>query len=265
MNHIVIENLCKYFGDSGNRVDVLRNINLSVRRGEFLTLFGPNGCGKTTLVNIVAGIENYDSGILKINETHSDPGTANPGVSYVFQDYRETLMPWLNAGENICFPLLLQGVNKIYRHSKLNDLLERFGVTIKPKAKIYTLSGGQAQLVSILRALITNPEILILDEPFSALDYQTCLSLYDKILDIWRRAGVTVLFISHEIDEALYLGDRTVFLSRRPATILDILQNEMPRPRTLDMMGSPEFASLKKKAIDIFQGEIIRGNTVNQK
>ncbi len=131
-----------------------------------------------------------------------------------------------------------------------------FKVKLYLKSKVYSLSGGQAQLVSILRGLITDPDILILDEPFSALDYQTNINLYSELLKIWSKANITILFISHEIDEAIYLGDRVVFLSERPATVVDILDCNLPRPRNIKMMGSQEFANLKHTALEIFQSVV---------
>ena len=250
IEHVRIHELSKSFRTGTESVEVLRQVNLTVARGEFLTLFGPNGCGKTTLVNVVAGLEKPDAGTVTI-----DSGKDGAEISYVFQSYRETLMPWLDVARNITFPLRVRGVPRKGRRRKLDSLLERFEVSLDLKARPYNLSGGQAQMVSLLRGLITDPHLLVLDEPFSALDYQTVLSLYDQILDIWRRTGVTTIFISHNIDEALYLGDRTVFLTRRPAQIAEILTNDLPRPRSLAMMGTPEFAALKRRALEIFTQE----------
>lgn len=249
--HIDVKGMSKSFADGDNTVEVLKDVNLSVHSGEFLTLFGPNGCGKTTLVNVIAGIESCDNGSVRFaNDQESIE------IGYVFQNYRDSLMPWLNVERNVCFPLKLRGYSRKQQKERLEDLLNRFNVKLDLKSKIYNLSGGQAQLVSILRGLITNPSILILDEPFSALDYQTNLTLYSEILKIWSKANITVLFISHEIDEAIYLGDRVVFLSSRPATVVDILECSLPRPRNLEMMGSVEFARIKKAALDIFQSVV---------
>ncbi len=246
--HIDIENLYKSFSNEKDKVEVLNNINLSIYRGEFLTLFGPNGCGKSTLVNVIAGIESHDRGNIHF---HTDK--EKPKISFVFQNYRESLMPWLDVQQNICFPLKIRGISKGEKKERLEHLINKVNVKIDLKAKVYNLSGGQAQLVSILRGLIINPEILLLDEPFSALDYQTNLNLYSELLKIWRTTNITIVLISHEIDQAIYLGDRVAFLSRRPASIAKILYCDLPRPRNLDVFGSTEFAKLKKDALEIFQ------------
>ena len=245
--HISLEHSKKAFGHGATRTPVLNDISLLVRKGEFLTIFGPNGCGKTTLLNVLGGIESLDEGNLTINSS-----THTPRVGYIFQDFRGNLMPWLTVAENIAFPLKIRGVPKTERAARVEALKERFGFTVDLNARTYTLSGGQAQLTSILRALIIEPDILLMDEPFSALDYQTNLSLYDKVIQIWQTTGVTVLLVSHDLDEAIYLGERTVFLTQRPAAVTAILENNIPGPKTLAQMGSVPFASLKARALEIF-------------
>ena len=260
--HIAIEHASKSFGQGENRKLVLNDITLEVRKGEFLTFFGPNGCGKTTLLNMLVGIEPVDEGTLKINS-----GGDKPRVGYIFQDYRGNLMPWLTVAQNIAFPLKIRGLPKAERMAKVETLKERFGLTVDLNARTYTLSGGQAQLASILRALVIDPDILLMDEPFSALDFQTNLSLYDKVLKIWETAGVTVLLVSHDLDEAMYLGERTVFLTKRPATIAEILHNNLPGPKNLSQMGTEAFAGLKAKALRIFQEVTLapKNGTPNQR
>lgn len=249
--HILVRNACKTFGSGNGRVEVLRNLSLEVYRGELLTLFGPNGCGKTTLLNIVGGIETVDSGEVRV----ISGGRREPCIGYVFQDYRNNLMPWLTVVDNIAFPLQLRGVAQASRREQAVALIERFGFNLAPLARIHTLSGGQAQLTSILRALIVNPDLLILDEPFSALDYQTSLSLYEKLLLIWRAERLTMVLVSHSLDEALFLGQRTTFLTRRPTSVAGVLENPFDDMRELTQMGSAEFAAVKKEALRIFLKE----------
>lgn len=250
--HISINNANKAFGRAGKLDPVLNNINLDIFKGEFLTFFGPNGCGKSTLLNVIAGIENLDSGQIKINSDSNETQ-----VGYVFQDYRGNLMPWLTVAENIALPLRIRGVQKKEHLPKIKALMKRFGFDLDLQAHTYTLSGGQAQLTSILRALIIEPDILIMDEPFSALDYQTNLSLYEKVLHIWETSHITTLLVSHDIDEAIYLGERTVFLTKRPATVTEILDCNLKGAHSLEQFGSDEFAKLKRNALDIFRREAL--------
>lgn len=249
--HISLKNAQKSFTRAGKTDPVLNNISLDIFKGEFLTFFGPNGCGKSTLLNVIAGIESLDSGEAKINS-----GETDARVGYVFQDYRGNLMPWLTVAENIALPLKIRGVPQNEHRSRIISLMERFGFNIDLQAHTYTLSGGQAQLTSILRALIIEPDILIMDEPFSALDYQTNLSLYEKVLHVWETAHITTLLVSHDIDEALYLGERTVFLTKRPATITEVLECRLDGKHSLEQFGSEQFAAIKKQALKIFTSEL---------
>jgi NitT/TauT family transport system ATP-binding protein len=250
--HIQVDQARKSFYRGGVEIPVIGGVSLDIYQGEFLTLFGPNGCGKTTLLNTIVGIEPLDSGRITIQSKHAQ---GCPEMGFIFQDYRGNLMPWLTVAQNIGFPLKVRGVPERERKRRVEELQSRFGFSLDLNARTYALSCGQAQLTSILRALIIDPEILIMDEPFSALDYQTNLSLYEKVLLIWKTAGVTVLLISHDIDEALYLGERTVFLKRRPARIAEILENDLPGTKDLDQLGTEAFAALKRKALEIFRKE----------
>lgn len=250
--HVEVKNARKSFARGQGRVEVLDDITLTIERGEFLTIFGPNGSGKSTFLNVLAGIEPLDSGRIEI----ASRGPA-PSIGYIFQDYRGNLMPWLTVAQNIAFPLKVRGVPAAQRLARVEEVMERFDFRLDLSARTYALSGGQAQLTSILRALIIDPEILIMDEPFSALDYQTNLSLYDKVLAVWKASGVTILLVSHDLDEALYLGERTVFLTRRPATITAVLDNKLTGPRTLEQLGTEEFAALKNRALSIFRQQAL--------
>jgi NitT/TauT family transport system ATP-binding protein len=251
MSIITITNIRKSFASDSGPVPVLDDINLSIERGQFVTFFGPNGCGKTTLVNIIGGIETPDSGSV------TRATNAGDHAAFVSQDYRATLLPWLTVQGNILFPLSLRGVDHRESRRRLDKLITQLDVSITPRARVYNLSGGQAQLVALLRALIVEPEILILDEPFSALDYQTSGLLREKIITIWQRLGLTVLFISHDLDEALYLGDETVFLSRQPARVIEVLPVTLKRPRAIEIQGTPEFAALKAKALEVFSRALV--------
>jgi NitT/TauT family transport system ATP-binding protein len=252
--HISLRDAQKSFGEGSSTVHVLAGIDLDIARGEFITLFGPNGSGKTTLLNVLGGVEPLNAGSLTIT---SDGDAC---VGYIFQDYRGNLMPWLTVAENIAFPLRIRGVPLPGRRAAVEALRDRFQFGVDLNARTYTLSGGQAQLTSILRALIIQPDILLMDEPFSALDYQTNLSLYEKVHQIWQTTGVTIILVSHDLDEALYLGQRTVFLTKRPARIAEVLENDVGGPNDIKRMGTPQFAALKMRALEVFRQVALKGN-----
>lgn len=245
-----INNLSKSFLNK-EKLDVFSNINLEVKDNEFLAFFGPNGCGKTTFLNIISGLLKPDEGSINFNKN-------DVKISYIFQNYRETLFPWLKVIDNIAWPLKIQRVIRELRYQKAKELCQKLNIKLDLNTYPYNLSGGQQQLVVILRALITEPDILLMDESFSALDYQTTLFMMKKVLEIWQKIKVTVIFVSHYIDEAIFLADRIVLFSKRPARVIEVLENNLPHPRTLNIMGTEEFAQLKGRALNIFSKEINR-------
>lgn len=256
MSFVVIKNIYKHYLDNNTKlnqkIQVLDSINLNIEKGEFVTLFGPNGCGKTTLLNIVAGLIDFDSGNVEID-------SKNPRevpIGYVFQNFQDSLFLWRKNIDNIAFSLELHGIPKTERYSKVRLFLEELDISLPLYNYPYQSSAGQQQLVAILRALISNPEILIMDEPFGSLDYTTRIRLENELLKIWERTKTTILFVTHEIDEGIYLGDRLVLLSKRPAKILGIINNILPRPRDLDIYRSSIFVELKTKALGILKQEI---------
>lgn len=254
MSYIVIQELYKSYTNphgkkDNSRVDVLVDFNLSVEHQEFITFFGPNGCGKTTLLNMIAGLANMNKGKITVN----NKSVKETKIGYVFQNFQMSFLPWKSNIDNIAFPLELQGSRKRERRKIARDFLQQLDIKIPETAYPYQLSGGQQQLVAIARALISNPEILLLDEPFNQLDYQTRISMHDKLLDIWEKTKTTILFVSHELDEAIILGDKIVFLSKRPARILEILENDLPRPRKHDIVRSEKFFVLKKHGLSVFE------------
>ena len=244
MSIISIQNLKKSFINNGRTVEVFNNVNLEIERGEFLVIFGPNGCGKTTLLNIISKLENKDSGEI----TNRD----KLKTSFVFQNYREALFPWQKVVDNIAFPLKLKGVLKNERNAKVESLVSSLGIKLDLQTYPYELSGGQQQMVAILRALITQPDILLLDEPFSSLDYKTTLLMEEKILEIWKQLQLTIIFVTHEIDEAVLLSNRIAIMSEKPSKIVKVLDNNLSYPRHWSMVGSTEFANLKRMALDTF-------------
>jgi NitT/TauT family transport system ATP-binding protein len=246
MTILEVTRIRKSFGSSGRSMLVLDDINLSVKRGEFVSFFGPNGCGKSTLMNIIAGLEQADAGTVSIKASRSRQ------VPIVFQDYRRSLLPWLDVEANITFPLRLAGVGRQEIQSRFDKFWKFAPKSLSPSARVFSLSGGEAQQVCLLRALISEPEIVVCDEPFSAIDYQATVFLREQLMAVASELGVTVLYISHDLDDALHVGDRVVFLSSRPARIVEILNVRFPRPRPMALQASVEFARLKAEALEIF-------------
>jgi len=256
MQHIVIRNLSKRYTHSVDGevhyIDVLDNVNLQVMKGEFVTFFGPNGCGKSTLLNVTAGLLKPDTGSVMIDG--KPPEKAR--IGYIFQNYRDSLFPWKKNIDNIAFPLELQKVSRKERRKRTRDLLSRLEIEIQEDMYPYQSSGGQQQLSAIVRAFIYEPDVLVMDEPFNSLDYQTRFFMQGKLLDICARTSPTVLFVSHELDEAIYLADRIVLLDKRPAKIISILENILPRPRYHAMVETKEFFDLKTKALRLLKEAI---------
>ena len=248
---ISLKAISKRFKKESITTSVLESIDLEVQKGEFVTVFGPNGSGKTTLLNIVSGLDNPDSGEVLV----SGKKPKDAEVGFVFQNYNESLFPWLTTIENVTFPLDVKGVTKEKQIQIAEHLLGKVGLLSSKDKYVYELSGGQRQLVSICRAMASDPDVLIMDEPFSALDYSTTRKMELELLDIWQEKKITTLFVSHDIDEAIFLADKVVVLSPRPATIKKVFEVKLARPRTLDMLSSPEFTELRNAILNTFEYE----------
>lgn len=247
---ITIRGLCKQF----HGVTIYDGFDLDVPRGRFVSIFGPNGCGKSTLINMIAGLIPCDAGeILFDGKT-----LAQTKIGYVFQNYREALFPWMSARANIEYPLKLMGVAKSARKKKVQDLVDHMGVKIDLARYPYEMSGGQQQLVSIMRALVVDPEVLFLDEPFSALDYEMNLFMREQLQRIFHETGTTMVLVSHDLEEAVYLADYVLLLSRRPARIADYVPVPQPRPRSDMTLSDPGFVALKGHCLEVFQREVRR-------
>ena len=250
--YIKIENVSKAFfspAEGNQRVEVLKDFSLTVRKGEFITFFGPNACGKSTLLNIVAGLISSDKGSVLIDGRL--PSQAK--IGFVFQNYQNSLLPWRTNIDNVALSLELEGIDKKQRRENVKDFLIKLDIKIPERSYPYQLSGGQQQLLCITRALISDPNVLVMDEPFNQLDFQTRIGMNDKIQEIWMKTGKTILFVSHDLDEAVLLADRIVLLTKRPARITEILENNLPRPRKSKVLQDKNFFQLKGKALNIFE------------
>ncbi len=248
---ITVRGLTKQFQGSA----IYGGFDLDIARGRFVSVFGPNGCGKSTLINIIAGLIPADAGeILFGGKT-----LAETKIGYVFQNYREALFPWLTSFANVEYPLKLMGVGAAERRERVAALVARMGVTIDLGRYPYELSGGQQQLVSILRALIVDPEVLFLDEPFSALDYEMTLFMREQLQRLFMDTGTTMVLVSHDLEEAVYLADQVLLLTRRPARIAALVEIPIARPRHAETLSDPRFVELKRHCLDVFQREVRRG------
>ncbi len=248
---IQVEGLSKRFEVSGGEVLALADTDLAIEEGEFLCLLGPSGCGKSTLLRIVAGLTAASSGKVRIDgHVVSGPG---PDRSMVFQDY--ALFPWMTVAENVEFGLEARGAGPAQRRQVARDLLQVVGLAAFTEKFPHHLSGGMKQRVSIARALAVDPILLLMDEPFGALDAQTRYVMQQELLRIWRTYRKTVLFVTHSIDEALFLADRVLVMSARPGHIKAELRVPGDRPR--DMTGL-EINRLRKEALDLLSDEIRR-------
>ena len=233
-------------------VAVLRDFDLDVRDGEFLSVLGPSGCGKSTFLSILAGLTERTGGNIRID------GQAlagiNPHQGVVFQGY--ALFPWRTVLENIEVGLEIRGVPKAERRRIAQEHLELVGLTGAGARYPHEISGGMKQRVAIARSLAYKPDVLLMDEPFAALDAQTREILQGELLRIWERYRKTIVFITHSLDEAIFLSDRIAVMTRRPGTVKQILDVPLPRPRLPELRNSEAFVALRQQAWDILKDEV---------
>ncbi len=243
-----IKNLEKVFKTEDDEVVAIADFNLDVKKGELVSLLGPSGCGKTTILRMVAGLLEPSSGdVVVAGNKVSGPGSDR---GMVFQEF--ALFPWRSVRKNIEFGLELSGVPKAEREQRANEYLEMVGLERFADARIHELSGGMKQRVGIARALANDPEVLLMDEPFGALDAQTRNIMQKELLKIIKRTEKTILFVTHSVDEAVFLSDRIVVLTKRPGSIKEIIEVPWPRPRD---RASPEVTEMRKSILDELEKE----------
>ncbi|TDV48813.1 ABC transporter ATP-binding protein [Actinophytocola oryzae] len=247
-----VTGLAKTYTGHGRDVEAIRDLTFHVDRGEFVCIVGPSGAGKTTLLRCVAGL--LDSSAGRITLEGAAVTEPPPGMAVVFQEYGRSLFPWLTVRGNVELPLKEKGLARADRVAKVEAALAAVGLAENADAHPWQLSGGMQQRVAIARAVAYEPTVLLMDEPFAAVDAQTRADLEDLVLGLWRQLGVTVLFVTHDIDESVYLGQRVLVLSNRPTVVLEDVRIDLPDERDqLRTRSSQRFAELRTHVYELVQ------------
>jgi NitT/TauT family transport system ATP-binding protein len=252
--HIQVENLRVLFGRNSSAVEAVSEVSMQVKPGEFVSIIGPSGCGKSSLLNVVAGFVQPSSGTVTVDGKPTDKPGADRGM--VFQQY--SLFPWLTVRKNVEFGLKQQGMDNSHRAQAARTLLGLAGLLAFENHYPEQLSGGMKQRVGIVRALATSPQVLLMDEPFGALDAQTRVVMQQILTNMWQRFRISVLFITHDIDESIFLSDRVYVMTARPGKIKAEIPIPLPRPRTPDMASTPEYLAIKTKLRNLISEESLK-------
>ena len=247
-DQIHIRNLSKTYVTDESETVVLEDFSLDIRKGELITIVGPSGCGKTTILRMLAGLIPPTSGQILIGNRECTAPGADRGM--VFQDF--ALFPWRSVRKNVEFGLEIAGLSKEERRERADKYLKIVGLEKFADHRVHELSGGMKQRVAIARAMVTNPDVILMDEPFGALDAQTRNIMQAGLLRILEKTDQTIIFITHSVDEAVYLSDRIVVLTKRPAKIKEVVNIDWPRPRD---RASPEFTALRKRILEELEKE----------
>lgn len=252
---ILMDKLTKIFYSRHGDIVALEDINLTVKNGEFLCIVGPSGCGKTTLLRILAGLEQQTRGKVYMRSHNPE----KPLTSMIFQG--DSVFPWMTVEENVAYALNIRGVPRKEQEKIVAKILNTMGLSKFKGAYPSNLSGGMKQRVNVARAFVSDPEILLMDEPFGALDEQNRLILQQELLKIWEGSGKTSLFITHSIDETLILGDRVMVMTAHPGRIKAIVDVDIPRPRDIILLrSSPRFGKLYKEIWLLLQEEVLKAS-----
>jgi len=247
-NVIDIDKLSLTFETGDGPVYALSDINLDVQQGDFISLIGPSGCGKTTLLRVIADLEKATAGSISVNGVSPEQARLQRAYGYVFQ--AAALYPWRTIAKNVALPLEIMGVAAAERRRRVKQNLELVNLDGFEKKYPWQLSGGMQQRASIARALAVEPDLLLMDEPFGALDEIVRDHLNEQLLLLWAKTNKTVVFVTHSIPEAVYLSTRIVVMSPRPGQIHDVIESNLPSERTLDVRETPEFLALANRVRD---------------
>ena len=252
---VSVEGISMTFSRQGHSIQVLDSINLQIKPGELVCLLGPSGCGKSTLLNIIAGFIKPTAGYVMVDQHQVKKPGADRG--FVFQQY--SLLPWKTTFQNVEFGLKIKGIPKSEREDMVGEYLNLVGLGKYRNAYPSQLSGGMQQRASIVRALVNSPSVLLMDEPFAALDAKTRHMMQELLLNIWSTLKTTVIFVTHDIEEAIFLGDRIFVMGVQPGRIKAEIGIPLDRPRHVDDMLSPEFTQLNRQVFELIREETLKG------
>jgi NitT/TauT family transport system ATP-binding protein len=239
---IDIENLSLTFETNDGPVHALSDIDLKIEEGDFVSFIGPSGCGKTTLLRVIADLEKPTAGSISVNGVSPEDARLNRAYGYVFQ--AAALYPWRTIAKNVALPLEIMGLSKAEQQERISRNMELVNLTGFEKKYPWQLSGGMQQRASIARALAVEPDLLLMDEPFGALDEIVRDHLNEQLLQLWAKTNKTVVFVTHSIPEAVFLSTKIVVLCPRPGRIYDVIESDLPRERSLDVRETPEFLKI---------------------
>ena len=247
---LTVERIGKRFiGPDGGVVEAIANVSLDVAPGEFLAVVGPSGCGKSTLLQVIAGLMKPSAGTVRLGARDVTGEPAH--MVYLFQQYSKSLLPWMTVADNVMFAFRHRiKLSQAAALSRCRDYLAMVGLADVARQYPWQLSGGMQQRVAIARALAAEPQVLLMDEPFSSVDALTRLDLHTLILDLWTQKRFTAVLVTHDVDEAIFLADRVAVLTQRPAAISEVIETKLPRPRhAIETRESPEFLALRHRLL----------------
>jgi NitT/TauT family transport system ATP-binding protein len=255
---IILENLSQVWGEGPDSVTALENVSHRFRSGRLTCLLGPSGCGKSTLVQIVGGIERATAGEIRIVDPVVPAALpSRPGGRSVMMWQNLNLFPWRNVIDNVAFGLEMEGVPRVTRHARAKDLLATVGLKNFEYKGCHQLSGGMRQRVALVRALVMDRPVLLMDEPFAALDAQTKIVMQEELMRIFERMHKTIVFVTHAIDEAILLGDEVVVMTARPGRIKEVIPIDLPRPRRQELVNTHEFGVLYDRILHLIREEVL--------